>query len=760
MSRVETTILSMEGVPEGTKLQVRRSGERPTDVELDSTLDISVDSLVDTLDILVLGDGCGKAEFSVEEIKSGEEEVMWLDLDGCDGAVQVKLKLVGDLLKGTTKEVDDDDALEKELKIPEEPEEEAAEGSLFQMEDVDDTNFTAIKPFLGSLFAPSDYKPRPDPYAAPTEDLDLEYVHGYRCDDARDNVFWVNDDAIVYHTAGVGVVHDIRSHQQTFFLGHTDDIVSLAYHPGKKLVATGQMGKKPKICVWEAETCKPVCEFSGFHDRAVSSLSFSGDGHYLASIGEDDRHSLAIYDLSKKKLAASSAGDKGRVLNVTFNPEKSSEILSFGVKHVKIWDADLRSGMLQGKRGVFGTGGVIPSVLCACLFEGHMITGCSDGMIREWRGNRVGKEHKSQKGPVISMASSPDGSMLAAGGRDKMLHLYGTGMRKQGSIQFDAEIRAIAFDDTGRRLVVGTKDGCVWIVDAADGATPKAVVDSHYGEVWGLCRTLDFDFFCTAADDGTFRRWSLPDKKCVRKVKLGESLRTCDVSPDGSLFAVGTSDGTVMLLDGESWEVVSKQMRRRREISIVRFSPDGLMLAVGSHARQVDLYDINGTKLQWRRALKGFHATITHLDFSMDCAYIQTNTADYELIYFSTDTGALCRSSSLRDVEWATWTCVLGFPVQGIFPPFSDGTDVNACMKNEAGTLIASAEDSGLVKLYQYPCIGDGFNHRGINRHRPDAKEKRGHSSHVTNVCWLFDEEHLASTGGNDRSVFVWKLVQ
>ncbi len=31
-----------------------------------------------------------------------------------------------------------------------------------------------------------------------------------------------------------------------------------------------------------------------------------------------------------------------------------------------------------------------------------------------------------------------------------------------------------------------------------------------------------------------------------------------------------------------------------------------------------------------------------------------------------------------RDTQFATWTCNLGFPVMGIFPPFSDGTDVNS----------------------------------------------------------------------------------
>ena len=31
-----------------------------------------------------------------------------------------------------------------------------------------------------------------------------------------------------------------------------------------------------------------------------------------------------------------------------------------------------------------------------------------------------------------------------------------------------------------------------------------------------------------------------------------------------------------------------------------------------------------------------------------------------------------------RDALWDTWTCVLGFPVMGVWRKYSDGTDVNA----------------------------------------------------------------------------------
>jgi hypothetical protein len=47
---------------------------------------------------------------------------------------------------------------------------------------------------------------------------------------------------MVYYSAAVGIVYNKETHSQKFFLGHTDDIMCLAIHPERHLVATGQVG--------------------------------------------------------------------------------------------------------------------------------------------------------------------------------------------------------------------------------------------------------------------------------------------------------------------------------------------------------------------------------------------------------------------------------------------------------------------------------------------------------------------------------------
>lgn len=60
-------------------------------------------------------------------------------------------------------------------------------------------------------------------------------------------------------------------------------------------------------------------------------------------------------------------------------------------------------------------------------------------------------------------------------------------------------------------------------------------------------------------------------------------------------------------------------------------------------------------------------------------------------------------SSTLRDTEWASQTCTLSFETIGIWPDGADGTDVNVANRSQDKTLLATGDDFGKVKLYQYP---------------------------------------------------------
>ena len=135
----------------------------------------------------------------------------------------------------------------------------------------------------------------------------------------------------------------------------------------------------------------------------------------------------------------------------------------------------------------------------------------------------------------------------------------------------------------------------------------------------------------------------------------------------------------------------------------MKFSPDGRWLAVGSHDNFVDIYDCTR---RYKRVgvCKGHSSYITHLDWSEDSRYLQSNSGDYELLFWEVPGCEQVRfPTALKDTKWDTWTSTLGWPVQGIWPKHADGTDVNAACRSADGEVVATADDFGLVKLFRYP---------------------------------------------------------
>ena len=66
----------------------------------------------------------------------------------------------------------------------------------------------AIKPWLGAIKEPTYEYPKQS-RKMPKVDVELEYVHGYRCKDCRQNLYYGDKDTIIFHAAAVVINHSI-----------------------------------------------------------------------------------------------------------------------------------------------------------------------------------------------------------------------------------------------------------------------------------------------------------------------------------------------------------------------------------------------------------------------------------------------------------------------------------------------------------------------------------------------------------------------
>jgi len=97
----------------------------------------------------------------------------------------------------------------------------------------------------------------------------------------------------------------------------------------------------------------------------VRNLQFSPSGDKLVSVGEDDFHSVAVWDWANKKMIANAKVDPDKVFDVCWKDE--TEFATVGMKHVKFFT--LNGATLNGVKGTYGTGGPKATICCNYLFD-------------------------------------------------------------------------------------------------------------------------------------------------------------------------------------------------------------------------------------------------------------------------------------------------------------------------------------------------------------------------------------------------------
>ncbi|GMH46698.1 hypothetical protein TrVE_jg371 [Triparma verrucosa] len=603
-------------------------------------------------------------------------------------------------------------------------------------------------------------------------DLNLHWVHGFSSQgDNRANVKYTAAGKIVYYAAGLGIIFDPEAKTQKFVYGHDDDITAMAMHPDGKIVATGQMGKKPTIVVWDSETGENLARIQGFFRRGILRLDFSTDGTTLIGVGNDDDHSIALYDWKSNKCKASSKGDKAKILDVKFVPNSTNEFVTVGVKHIKYWT--IQGTNIAGKKGILGKEGKNQPFPCCAFMNNNLVVGCADGSIYTLVDRKVKTVTKMHLKAVNTMITTPDNTLIT-GSKDGKVFFFDTTMNPlksifcqalMGDISVRPFIRSVSLRPDKARIVIGTEGSEIVEFDVEAGAMvgPCALINGHFkDELWGCAANPIKGEFATVGDDATLRVWNAKGN-CLREAngmkKLNGMARACHYSPDGLKIAVGMGgsvgkgrqkcDGEVKVFDAVTLKLIWEGRDSKEWIEDLKFSPDGKTLAVGSHDNAIYFYDVN-KDYKMRARFKAHNSFITHLDFSKDSQFLQSNCGAYELLFCDVLTGKQIKSATdMRDVEWATNSCILGWGVQGIWGAGMDGSDINAAVRSGAGSVVVTTADDGLIRLYNWPCVDK----------KAQCEVGRGHSSHVANACWTCYDEFLVTAGGGDRCVFVWKHV-
>jgi WD40 repeat protein len=276
-----------------------------------------------------------------------------------------------------------------------------------------------------------------------------------------------------------------------------------------------------------------------------------------------------------------------------------------------------------------------------------LVTGSDDKTVRLWslpegkliRTFRVPVGY-SNEGKIFSVALSPDGRLLAAGGWDGYVYLFDTIL---GSLAGrlgpfpGATILDLAFSSDGQKLAAGlSRNGIrIWRAPFTGQPTSDAAYDDAvYGVAFDRSSSRRF---ATTSWDGNIRLYdgdlAGPPKK--KKTLGGSRPLDIDFTPDGSTLAVGYSDSAKVDLysvpDLVRIDEVDTAFAQNGNLSKVTFSYDGKWLyAGGSYA------DANNVRamVRWSNAGRGKPEI---LGGGLDSVFDLAPLADGSIVFGSAD---------------------------------------------------------------------------------------------------------------------------
>ncbi len=513
--------------------------------------------------------------------------------------------------------------------------------------------------------------------AKPTSQLLLDWVHGYRGYDCRNNVRYIdasgNGTQMFFHAAALGIAQceqpvatagdaSRQGKEQVFFGEHSDDVISLAVHEGvsgaeHRLVATGEIGKHPAVYLYEWDTVakrfSSLTSMRGFHTSGVCQLSFSKDAKSIFTVGAD--YTIAIYDSDRKstkfsKMIASSQGPKDKVLHCA--SLNDGAFVSCGEKHIVYWThtaGRIEQAMVkleEHKRKL------IMCVAPLSGLSGMYAAGTSEGDILLFVKDKLYTKAvyaKAHKKAVNAIWADPSGGLLLSGGSDGKVMVW--------EVKVDEKTHLVSLNLIQEFSVFGSNYSRLNPSAEASDLPPVRSVCLSGNKQKCLVGTQSCEILEFTLKTGRFgdRNKSLTEvvSKLVVCGHYKDELWGLGIRPLGKLngksdqqsrpeYCTVGDDGVLRI-----WDLLSRSQKSFMDMKAparcCAYSPDGEYLAVGfgssmemkknKHSGAVRIF--RGDTLQQVCEMKEAKQSISAIKFSPDGSMLAVGARDNSIYLYS-----------------------------------------------------------------------------------------------------------------------------
>ena len=440
--------------------------------------------------------------------------------------------------------------------------------------------------------------------------------------------------------------------------GHKGRVNSVIFSPDGKTLASGSDDEMVKL--WDVATRTNIATLEG-HRSSVRSVAFSPDGSILVSGSEDNvsgswDNSVKLWDIATRQniatyrhidnisstydspwIADQPSGQAQPVYSVVFSPDGTTLASGAGSPidgngTVILWDASewmrRRPQTLvkisgDNQQGLIGVELANPFSVEVRDQSGNVLEGAQvtftvttgDGSLSgKFTVEKVTTDANGRAQSTLTIGSNLGtntvevsvvgltkievtfnamgiGTPISVGGDYQTWHLPDGAIIRLGKGRLGDSDRLAAFSPDGQSLAVASDIG-VWLYDVAT-LRERALFTGHRGEVSSVSFSPDGTILASGSRDGTVKLWDVVAGENI--ATLGEwwwrPVQSISFSPDGAILAAG-SYGVVSLWDVATKTNIATFAGRTKWVQSMSFSPDGTILASGLNDDKIELWNI------------------------------------------------------------------------------------------------------------------------------------------------------------------------
>jgi len=580
-----------------------------------------------------------------------------------------------------------------------------------------------------------------------------------------------DNEHLIFPLGCTVVIRNLITKTQSFLQGHDNQVNCITVSKSGQLLASGQktfMGFPADVIVWDFGQRVEIHRLS-LHKVAVTSLSFSYNELYLATLGGQDDNSLVIWDLSNGNAICGTPAATDTAHCVQFYRNSDSMLVTAGNYHVCVWAFDLPNKKLRPTQAKLGQIKRVTTNVLLSHDDSTVYCGTQTGDLLEVTLQRALFQKSSPKTPlpqgITCSALLPDGDLLIGTGEGTIARLAAGTLKIKSQCAILGGVTSITLTQDGTHFFAGTSMANIYWVDV-DSLSAELRNTCHHERVNQVAFPSGFsDVFATCSITD-IRVWNANTRQELLRIQVPNmECYSLEFMRDGRSIVSGWSDGkirsflpqsgkllyvindahkngvTALAVTSDCGRIVSGGMEGEVRVWKVGRQTQTMDASLKEHRGRVWCIIVNGNDELAVSASADGSCIIWDLKTKTRSLCLFESTMFKHIVYHPDESQLLTTGSDRKVAYWDTFD---GQAIRVL--EASEEGEVTTLSISKSGSHYVSGGEERLLKLWDYD--------EGVCKYIGV-----GHSGTITSAKIAPDQTFIVSVG-SEGAIFVWKMPE